>query len=83
MEQFKQIGNKAIRRIGYGLLAIGMLCGCRNNYQYIPKDIEPISVEIVRFDNAQLAVRPNSIKQDIKQLYDDSESFMQLFVEGI
>lgn len=83
MEQFRQISNKAIRRIGYGLLAIGMLCGCGNNYQYIPKDIEPISVEIVRFDNAQLAVRPNSIKQDIKQLYDDYESFMPIFVEGI
>lgn len=83
MEQFKQIGNKAIRRIGYGLLAIGMLCGCGNNYQYIPKDIEPISVEIVRFDNAQLGVRPDSVKQDIKKLYDDYESFMPIFVEGI
>ena len=83
MEQFKQIGNKAIRRIGYGLLAIGMLCGCGNKYQYIPKDIEPISVEIVRFDNAQLVVRPDSVKQDIKQLYDDYESFMPIFVEGI
>ena len=83
MEQFKQIGNKAIRRIGYGLLAIGMLCGCGNKYQYIPKDIEPISIEIVRFDNAQLGVRPDSVKQDIKKLYDDYESFMPIFVEGI
>ena len=83
MEQFRQISNKAIRQIGYGLLAIGMLCGCGNNYQYIPKDIEPISIEIVRFDNAQLGVHPDSVKQDIKKLYDDYESFMPIFVEGI
>ena len=32
----------------------GILCGCGNKHQYIPKDIEAVEVEIVRFDNAQL-----------------------------
>ena len=83
MERFRRFGNKAIRRIGYGLLAIGILCGCSNKHQYIPRDIEPVEVEIVRFDSAQLAVRPDSIQQDIKQLYADYEEFMPMFVEGI
>ena len=64
-------------------MLMGLFCGCGNKHHYIPKDIEPLEVEIVRFDNAQLAVRPDSVKQDIKQLYTDYESFMPIFVEGI
>jgi hypothetical protein len=78
MERFR-----LFRLFGCGLLVFGMFCGCGNKHHYIPKDIEPIEVEIVRFDNAQLAVRPDSVKQDIKQLYTDYESFMPIFVEGI
>ena len=78
MERFR-----LFRLFGCGLLVVGMFCGCGNKHHYIPKDIEPIEVEIVRFDNAQLAVRPDSVKQDIKQLYTDYESFMPIFVEGI
>ena len=76
MERFRQIGNKTIRRIGYWLLAIGTLCGCDNKYHYIPKDIEPISVNIVRFDSALLTVRTDSTLQDVAQLYADYEAFM-------
>lgn len=78
MERFR-----LFRLFGCGLLVVGMFCGCGNKHHYIPKDIEPLEVEIVRFDNAQLAVRPDSVKQDIKQLYTDYESFMPIFVEGI
>ena len=60
-----------------------LLCGCGNKYQYIPRDIEAVEVEIVRFDSAQLAVRTDSVKQDIEQLYADYEVFMPIFVEGI
>ena len=60
-----------------------LLCGCGNKYQYIPRDIEAVEVEIVRFDSAQLAVRTDSVKQDIEQLYADYEEFMPIFVEGI
>ena len=83
MERFRQIGNKTIRRIGYWLLAIGTLCGCDNKYHYIPKDIEPLSVNIVRFDSALLAVRTDSTLQDVAQLYADYEAFMPAYVEGI
>ena len=61
----------------------GLLCGCGNKYQYFPKDIEQVEVKIVRFDSAQLAVRPDSVKSDIEQLYADYEEFMPMFVEGI
>ena len=60
-----------------------LLCGCGNKYQYIPRDIEAVEVEIVRFDSAQLAVRTDSVKQDIEQLYADYEGFMPMYVEGI
>jgi len=83
MERFRQIGNKTIRRIGYWLLAIGTLCGCDNKYHYIPKDIEPLSVNIVRFDSALLAVRMDSTLQDVAQLYADYEAFMPAYVEDI
>ena len=83
MERFRQIGNKTIWRIGYWLLAIGTLCGCDNKYHYIPKDIEPISVNIVRFDSALLAVRTDSALQDVVQLYADYEAFMPVYVEGV
>lgn len=66
----------------YILLTV-VLCGCGNMYQYIPKDIEPVEVEIVRFDSAQLAVRPDSAMQDVAQLYADYEEFIPLYVEGV
>lgn len=66
----------------YILLTV-VLCGCGNKYQYIPKDIEPVEVEIVRFDSAQLAVRPDSAMQDVAQLYADYEEFIPLYVEGV
>ena len=66
----------------FAMLA-GLLCGCGNKYQYIPKDIEAVEVDIVRFDSAQLAVRTDSIKQDIERLYTDYEEFMPMFVEGV
>ena len=83
MERFRRLGDKAIRRIGYGLLATVVLCGCGNKYQYIPKDIEPVAVEIVRFDSALLAVRTDSSMQDVAQLYADYEEFIPLYVEGV
>ena len=66
----------------FAMLA-GLLCGCGNKYQYIPKDIEAVEVDIVRFDSAQLAVRTDSIKQDIERLYTDYEEFMPMYVEGV
>ena len=83
MVGFRRLGDKVIRRIGYWLLTIGLLCGCGNKYQYIPKDIEAVEVEIVRFDQAQLAVRPDSAYIDVQKLYADYEAFMPIYLEGI
>ena len=73
--------------IGYRILGVAilcvLLCGCGNKYQYIPKDIKQLDVNIVRFDSAQLAVRPDSVKHDIDRLYSDYEEFMPMWVEGI
>lgn len=71
------------KRVMYVILLVGLLCGCGNKYQYIPKDIEPVEVEIVRFDSALLAVRADSVKQDVMQLYADYEEFIPLYVEGV
>ena len=60
-----------------------LLCGCGNKYQYIPKDIEPIEVEIVRFDSSLLAVRMDSVQKDVAHLYADFEDFIPLYVEGV
>ena len=64
------------------ILAV-LLCACHGGRDYFPRDIEEVEVDIVRFDSAQLAVRPDSVKQDIVQLYADYEVFMPMFVEGI
>lgn len=83
MERFNyNVSNIGYRFLGVALL-ISVLCACSNQHQYIPLNIPPVTVNIVRFDSAQLAVRPESIQQDIKQLYADYEQFMPIFVEGI
>ena len=73
--------------IGYRVLSILIfslvLCGCGNRYQYIPKDIEPVTIDIVRFDSALLAVRADSAMQDVKRLYAEYEAFMPVYVEGV
>ena len=60
-----------------------LLYGCGDKYRYIPKNIEPVVVHIVRFDSALLAVRTDSARQDVERLYSDYEAFMPLYVEGI
>ena len=71
------------KRVMYVILLVGLLCGCGNKYQYIPKDIEPVEVEIVRFDSALLAVRADSAMRDVVRLYADYEAFMPLYIEGV
>jgi len=83
MEGFRLLGYKTIRLLGLGLWAIGILYGCGNKHRYIPRDIEPVAVNIVRFDSALLAVHTDNVQQDIAQLYVDYEEFMPIYVEGI
>ena len=85
MEGFKNIGQLSVvsyRRLFFGILCM-LLCGCGNKYHYIPKDIEAVEVEIVRFDSAQLAVRTDSARQDVERLYADYEEFMPVYVDRI
>lgn len=85
MERFKNIDWMS--NIGYRVLSVLIfslvLCGCGNRYQYIPKDIEPVTVDIVRFDSALLAVRADSTMQDVRRLYAEYEAFIPLYVEGV
>lgn len=85
MERFKK--RDWMSNIGCQVLSILIfslvLCGCGNRYQYIPKDIEPVTVDIVRFDSALLAVRADSTMQDIRRLYAEYEAFIPLYVEGV
>ena len=60
-----------------------VLCACHGGREYFPKDVKAVEVEIVRFDSAQLAVHPDSVRDGIEQLYTDYEEFMPMFVEGI
>lgn len=70
-------------RVSSVLIFSLVLCGCGNRYQYIPKDIEPVTVDIVRFDSALLAVRADSTMQDVRRLYAEYEAFIPLYVEGV
>ena len=85
MERFKK--RDWMSNIGYRVLSVLIfslvLCGCGNRYQYIPKDIEPVTIDIVRFDSALLAVRADSTMQDVRRLYAEYEAFIPLYVEGV
>lgn len=85
MERFKNIdwmSNIGCRVLSVLIFSL-VLCGCGNRYQYIPKDIEPVTVDIVRFDSALLAIRADSTMQDVRRLYAEYEAFIPLYVEGV
>ena len=71
-----------MRKSVLGILAL-VLCACHSGREYLPKDVDYLEVEVVRFDSAQLAVRTDSAYASICQLYADYEAFMPVFVEGI
>ena len=60
-----------------------VLCACQGGRDYFPRDMKAVEVEIVRFDSALLAVRPDSVYNDICHLYTDYPDFMPTYVEGI
>ena len=59
------------------------LCACNNGRTYFPKDLEPETVEFVRFDKSLLNVHEATVAQDVKVLYDEYPEFMPLWVEDI
>lgn len=66
-----------------GIWCIGLLCGCGNKTQYIPTDIAPVDVEIVRFDSALLSIAPQNTLEGIERLYAEYDVLMPVYVEGI
>ena len=59
------------------------LTACDRSRQYFPKDLPPVQIDIVRFDSALLALRSETVQQDVRQLYQDYPAFMPVFVEDI
>lgn len=72
-----------IKRIFYILLCTVTLTACHKGRTYFPKEIEPQHIDIVRFDNALLNVQEETVKEDIRLLYDEYPVFMPLWVEDI
>lgn len=76
-----------MKRIFYSLLAcVCLFTGCNKGRTYFPKNIEPETIEIVRFDKALMNVQRDNVqgtKEDIKVLYDEYPAFMPLWVEDI
>jgi len=57
-----------------------VLASCRKGRSYFPKDMEPQTIDLVRFDKALMNVQTNV---DIRVLYDEYPVFMPLWVEDI
>lgn len=72
-----------IKRIFYILLYTVTLTACHKGRTYFPKEIELQHIDIVRFDNALLNVQEETVKEDIRLLYDEYPVFMPLWVEDI
>ena len=72
-----------MKRIFYSLLAcVCLFTGCNKGRTYFPKNIEPETIEIVRFDKALMNVQSDNVqgtKEDIKVLYDEYPAFMPLW----
>ena len=83
MDKFRVLNKVRGIRSYIWIAILSILFSCSNKYQYIPKDITQIEVNVVRFDSAQLSVRPDSSYIDICQLYTNYEIFMPIFMEGI
>lgn len=65
-----------------------MLCGvmlmaCQRGRNYFPKTMEAQHVTIVRFDEALMNVRTESVADDIRLLYAEYPDFMPVWVEDI
>ena len=67
----------------YFILIVFLLASCNSGRTYFPKELEPIEIEIVRFDNAVMNVRAESAMDDIRLLYEEYPDFMPRFTEDI
>lgn len=65
------------------LLATVFLCSCHQSRNYFPREIEPVQVELIRFDNDLMNVQAATARQDIEYLYEQYPYFMPVWVEQI
>ncbi|MCQ2345419.1 MAG: hypothetical protein MJZ82_01465 [Paludibacteraceae bacterium] len=72
-----------MEKFSWLILATLTLCSCHHSSSYFPKEMEEKHIEIVRFDNAVLNVRPESAREDIELLYEEYPIFMPVWVENI
>lgn len=72
-----------MKYIHYIAIITLMLVGCQQKRAYFPKDCTPAQVTIVRFDEAIMNVREESVLDDVRYLYTEYEEFMPVFVEDI
>lgn len=84
MEKSKtKIGLKTA--LGTALAALLVLTGCHKKQSYFPSDreMELVTVEVVRFDSALLAVDTTQIGVEVRKLYADYPEWMPVYVEDI
>ena len=65
------------------IVCVLALTACHKGRSYIPKDLPPQEMEMVRFDNAILNVNEATVAEDIRVLYNEYPVFMPLWVEDI
>lgn len=72
MEQFK-----------YLLLPLLLLTACHKTETYFPKDMTPVTINIIRFDSALIQMDTTRMNESIKVLYDTYPDMMYQFVENL
>lgn len=60
-----------------------LFVGCQPKERFFPANLEPVSVSIQRFDNALMRVRTDSIREDVRALYQQFPLFMPVFMEDV
>lgn len=72
-----------MKRIGLYIIIVLIITGCGKRHDYFTDKIEPVEIEILRFDNSLLNVSEETAMQDVRLLYDQYADFMPVFVEDI
>ncbi len=74
-----------VKKIIYCIIAALCVMGCTGKRNYFPANMQPIEIEIERFDNALLSLPTDSaeMQKKIGALYRDFPIFMPFFAEDI
>lgn len=63
---------------------VTLLCGsCHKRVSYFPNDLEPINIEVIRFDQSLMNVSQSRVREDVRLLWDEYPDFMPVFMENI